>query len=64
MFHCDGCWDSPCRCEDARGYRHLYTDELIKLRDALNRLLVERESQPEKLTRAEPTFVIAGKVYS
>jgi len=43
MSDCKGCWETPCICDDARGYRHLSTNELIRVRNGINLLINKRE---------------------
>lgn len=43
LFHCERCWETPCVCGDAYGYRHLSRNELLTLIDGLNRLVWEKD---------------------
>lgn len=45
MFHCQNCWETPCLCNDAHSYRHLSTNELTQIRDALNKLIDKRVTE-------------------
>lgn len=42
LSDCDHCWETPCVCADARGYRHLSSAELVCIRDGINRIIEER----------------------
>jgi hypothetical protein len=42
MSDCDNCWETPCVCRDAHGYRHLSTNEITRIRDGLNDIIEKR----------------------
>ena len=39
MSDCDHCWDTPCTCKDARGYRHLSINELRDIIAGMTKLI-------------------------
>lgn len=48
MSDCPHCWETPCVCADAYGYRHLSTEELTRLRNGIEALIVIKTKRGDK----------------
>lgn len=42
MSDCDHCWNTPCICRNAVGYRHLSINELTNIKIGIDELLVDK----------------------
>jgi hypothetical protein len=51
LSNCDHCWETPCVCDDAFGYKHLSINELKSIRGGIDKLIADktaREVPPDK----------------
>lgn len=42
LSDCSKCWETPCVCSDALGYRHLSTLELLEIVGGLHKIIAYR----------------------
>lgn len=45
LSDCSSCWETPCVCDNARGYRHLSINELKRLQSGITALIIDKESR-------------------
>jgi hypothetical protein len=45
MSDCTNCWETPCVCADAHGYRHLSIRELTEIKTGIEALIVDKTAR-------------------
>lgn len=50
---CWKCWETPCVCPDAAGYRHLSLNELKAIRSGLDALIIDKTKRGVKPDQRE-----------
>lgn len=53
LSDCERCWETPCVCRDAHGYRHLSIKELLYIRDGLNALIKKKQGTGQDPNKRE-----------
>lgn len=51
MSDCEHCWETPCTCSNAYGYRHLSIKELEAIKGGISKLIedkIKRGVKPDK----------------
>lgn len=43
LSDCPHCWETPCVCKDAYGYRHLSINELTDIKEGIEILIAHKK---------------------